>query len=74
MEQTYASIVSSTPQIPSQTPHTIPVSGPTPTEIDVARCRGPWPEARKLGRRANPLRLYCGGPGHIAITGPHRLR
>ena len=73
-EQTYASIVASTPQLPSQTPHTIPVSGPTPMEIDVARRRGPLSEAEKQRRRANRLCLYCGGPGHIAITCPHRPR
>ena len=73
-EQTYASIVASTPQMPSQTPHTTPISGPTPMEIDVARRRGPLSEAEKQRRRANRLCLYCGGPGHIAISCPHRPR
>ena len=69
--QTYASIVASTPTSTTQT-HMIPSSGPSPMEIDVTRCRGPLSEAEKQRRRANCLCLYCGGPGHIAITCPHR--
>ena len=71
-DQTYASIVASTPTSTTQTSHMIPSSGPSPMEIDVARRRGPLSEAEKQRRRANRLCLYCGGPGHIAITCPHR--
>ena len=70
-DQTYASIVASTPTSTTQT-HMIPSSGPSPMEIDVTRRRGPLSEAEKQRRRANRLCLYCGGPGHIAITCPHR--
>ena len=71
-DQTYASVVASTPSSTTQTSHMTPSSGPSPMEIDVTRRRGPLSEAEKQRRRANRLCLYCGGPGHIAITCPHR--
>ena len=51
-DQTYASIVASTPTSTTQT-HMIPSSGPSPMEIDVTRRRGPLSEAEKQRRRAN---------------------
>ena len=72
MDQTYASVVASTPTNTTQTSHMIPSGGPSPMEIDVKRRRGPLSKAEKQRRRANRLCLYCGGPGHIAITCPHR--
>ena len=72
LDQTYASVVASTPTSTTQTAHMIPSGGPSPMEIDVTRRRGPLSEAEKQRRRANRLCLYCGGPGHIAITCPHR--
>ena len=71
-EQTYASMVTSTHSPTIQTSSTVPFGGPTPMEIDAARCRGPLSEAEKQRRRVNRLCLYCGGPGHIAIHCPHR--
>ena len=71
-DQTYALVVASTPSSTTQTSHMIPSSGPSPMEIDVTRCRGPLSEAEKQRCRANRLCLYCGGPGHIAITCPQR--
>jgi hypothetical protein len=39
---------------------------------DGTRCRGPLSNAEKQRCWANQLCLYCGGPGHIAITCPHK--
>ena len=72
MDQTYASVVASTPPSTIQNSHMISSSGPCPMEIDVTCRRGPLSEAKKQRRRANRLCLYCGGSGHIAITCPHR--
>ena len=71
-DQIYASVVASTPTSTTQTSHMIPSTGPSPMEIDVTRRRGPLSEIAKQGCRANHLCLYFGGPGHIAITCPHR--
>jgi hypothetical protein len=67
-DQTYASIVASPPSNPIQTIN----DAPTPMEIDATRRRGPLSNAEKQRRWANRLCLYCGGPGHIAITCPHK--
>jgi hypothetical protein len=45
---------------------------PTPMEIDATRRWGPLSNAEKQHHWANRLCLYCGGPGHIAITCPHK--
>ena len=73
-EQTYASIVATPPSGQTQVFNPVHVGGPTPMEIDSTRRRGPLTEAEKQRRRANRLCLYCGGPGHIAITCPHKPR
>jgi hypothetical protein len=68
-EQTYASIVATPPSNPIQAMN----DGPAPMEIDsTSRRRGPLSNAEKQRRWANRLCLYCGGPGHIAITCPHK--
>ena len=67
-DQTYASIVAAPPSNPIQTIN----DAPTPMEIDATRRRGPLSNAEKQRRWANWLCLYCGGPGHIAITCPHK--
>jgi hypothetical protein len=68
-EQTYASIVGTPPSNSIQAIN----DGPAPMEIDsTSRRRGPLSNAEKQRRWANRLCLYCGGPGHIAITCPHK--
>ena len=47
---------------------------PTPMEIDMTQRRGPLSDEEKQRRRANRLCLYCGGPRHIVIHCPRRLR
>jgi hypothetical protein len=66
--QTYASIVATPSSNPIQTIN----DAPTPMEIDATRRRGPLSNAEKKRRWANRLCLYCRGPGHIAITCPHK--
>ena len=72
MNQTYASVVASTPTSTTKISHMIPSSGPSPMEINVTHCRGPLSEAEKQQHQANLLCLYCGGLGDIAVTYPHR--
>ena len=47
---------------------------PTPMEIDMTQRRGLFLDEEKQRRRANRLCLYCGGPRHIVIHCPRRLR
>ena len=49
-DQTYASVVASTPPSTAQNSHMIPSGGPSSIEIDVTRCRGPLFEAKKQRR------------------------
>ena len=44
-DQTYASVVASTPTSTTQTSHMIPSGGRSPMEIDVTCRRGPLPKA-----------------------------
>jgi hypothetical protein len=67
-DQTYASIIAGPPSNPIQVIN----DGPTPMEIDTTRHREPLSNVEKQRRWANRLCLYCGGPGHIAITCPHK--
>jgi hypothetical protein len=68
-EQTYASVVAT----PTQVPRPSSMDCPTPMEIDsTTRRRGPLSDAEKQRRWANRLCLYCGGPGHIALSCPHK--
>ena len=69
-EPTYASVVAK--PFPRESYNVSPMNTPTPMEIDTTRRRGPLSEEEKQRRRANRLCLYCGGPGHIAVTCPHR--
>ena len=71
-DQTYASVVASTPTSTTQTSHMIPSTCPSPMEINVTRHRGCLSKTKKQRCRANRLCFYCGCPGHIAITCPHR--
>ena len=70
-DQTYASVVASTPTSTTQTSHMIPSIGPSPMEINVTRHQGRSSKIKKQRCRANRLCFYCGGPGHIVITCPH---
>ena len=68
-EQTYASVVSTPPQVSRP----ITRDGPTPMEIESTQRRGPLSDAEKQRRRVHRLCLYCGRPGHIAVNCPHKL-
>ena len=69
LEPTYASVVAK--PFPRESYNASRVNTATPMEIDTTRRRGPLSEEEKQRRPANRLRLYCGGPRHIAVNCPH---
>ena len=74
---TYASVMAQSPRqqySPVPTPRQARSPTPMDSQIDMTRRRGPLSDEEKQFHRANRLCLYCGGPGHIAIHCPHRLR